>query len=142
MIDFKQDTKTIVKEFMRIVNNFSFKPKELAEELKKSKEMRQLDFYWLVTISSSNYMTDGRNEIAARKGRELAEIPFIKKKMEKLPDDMYKLNIALEISREHKTLQQTFTGFVFYHILLTSTEKQKEQIIDRMGEDFYIMPLI
>lgn len=141
MIDFKQDAKEIAREFMRVTNNFSFDRKGLAEELRNSKEMKKLALHWLVILSSDNYMTDDRNAIAARKGKELAEVPFLKKKLEKLEDEKM-VKICMEISRDHRTLQQTFSGFVFYYILITSTAKQQEQITSRMGETFYRLPLI
>lgn len=142
MIDFKKSEKEIASDFMRIVNNFSFNPKQLAEELGNSKEMKKLAYHWLVVLSSNSYMTDGRNEIAAKKGKELAEIPFIKSKLENLKDDMKMIKIALEISREHRTLQQTFSGFVFYYIFISSTAKQQAEITNRLGETFYRLPLI
>lgn len=141
MIDFKQDAKEIAREFMSITNNFSFDRKGLAEELRNSKEMKKLALHWLVILSSDSYMTDDRNAIAARKGKELAEVPFLKKKLEKLEDEKM-VKICMKISRDHRTLQQTFSGFVFYYILITSTAKQQEQIISRMGETFYRLPLI
>lgn len=141
MIDFSKDAKEIAREFMRVTNNFSFDRKGLAEELRNSKEMKKLALHWLVILSSDSYMTDDRNAIAARKGKELAEVPFLKKKLEKLEDEKM-VKICMEISRDHRTLQQTFSGFVFYYILITSTAKQQEQIISRMGETFYRLPLI
>lgn len=141
MIDFKQEARQIAKEFMSITNNFSFDRKGLAEELRNSKEMKKLALHWLAILSSNSYMTDDRNAIAARKGRELAEVPFLKKKLEKLQDEKM-VKICMEISRDHRTLQQTFSGFVFYYILITVTAKQQEQIISRMGETFYRLPLI
>lgn len=146
MIDFTQDAKAIAGDFMRITNNFSFNPKSLAEELKGNKEMKKLAFYWLRTISSSDYHryhVDSRNEIAARRGKELSEISFLKKKIEKLPDvDKMKDVTEKYILFDHHTLHQTFSGFCFYFILITSTEKQQEQLKSRFGETFYRMPLI
>lgn len=142
MIDFSKDAKEIAREFMRVTNNFSFDRKGLAEELRNSKEMKQLALHWLVILSSDNYMTDDRNAIAARKGKELAEVPFLKRKLANLKDDVKMVKICMEISRDHRTLQQTFSGFVFYYILITATEKQQEQITSRLGESFYRLPLI
>ncbi len=142
MIDFTQDAKTIAGQFMRITNNYSFDYKGLAEELKNSKEMKQLSLHWLAILKSPNYRTDDRNAIAARKGQEISEILFLKKKLENLKDDMKIVKICMEISCDHRTLQQTFSGFVFYYILITATEKQREQLINRFGETFYRLPLI
>lgn len=142
MIDFSKDVKEIAREFMRVTNSFSFDRKGLAEELRNSKEMKKLALHWLAILSSNSYMTDDRNAIAARKGKELAEVPFLKRKLANLKDDVNMVKICMEISRDHRTLQQTFSGFVFYYILITSTAKQQEQIISRMGETFYRLPLI
>ncbi len=141
-IDFSKDAKEIAKDFMTITNNYSFDWKGLYEELKNSKEMKKLALHWIVVVSSSSYRTDGRNEIAARRGQELAEIPFIKKKIENLKDDMKMVKICMEITYDHKTLQQTFSKFVFYYIFMSATEKQQEQLISRLGDKFYMLPLI
>lgn len=142
MIDFKQDAKEIAREFMRVTNSFTFDCKKLEEELRSNKEMKCLALYWLSILKSPDYRTDDRNAIAARKGSELAEIPFLKRKLENLKDDVKMVKICMEISRDHRTLQQTFSGFVFYYILITASEKQQEQLVSRMGEIFYRMPLI
>lgn len=145
MIDLKQDARQIANEFMRVTNNFSFNPKELGEELKNSKDMRLLDYYWIKTISSAEYrnrFVDGRNEVAARKAQELADVKFIKNRIEKLPETHKMKEVCDLIKFEHKTLQQTFTGFVFYHILITSTERQQNNLIVEFGESFYRLPLI
>lgn len=145
MIDFKQDAKQIAKEFIQITNNFSFNPKKLGEELKNSKDMRLLSYYWIKTITSTEYISrfvDGRNEIAARKGQELAEVKFIRNRIEKLPENHKMKEVCNLIKFEHRTLQQTFSGFVFYHILITSTEKQQNDLLVRFGDCFYRLPLI
>lgn len=141
-IDFSKDAKEIARDFSRLTNNFSFDYKGLAEELRDSKDMRKLALYWLKVVSSSSYKVDGRNEIAKRRGQELAEISFLKEKIENLKEDLKMVKICNEISYDHKTLQQTFSKFVFYYIFLTATEKQQEQLISRMGERFYLLPLI
>lgn len=150
---FKQDSKEIAKYFTRVVNNYSFDYKGLAEELKDNKEMKRLALFWLKKISSYEYMkynTDGRNEISARRGQELSEVSFLKRKLEKLPEKAEVLGdkndkllkVVWCIEHDHRTLQQTFSKFIFYFILITSTEKQQEQLKSSLGEDFYRLPLI
>ncbi len=141
-IDFSKNAKEIARDFSRLTNNFSFDYKGLAEELRDSKDMRKLALHWLRVVASTSYRTDGRNEIAKRRGQELAEVSFIKKKIENLKEDVKMVEICNEISYDHKTLQQTFSKFVFYYIFLTATKKQQEQLIDRLGERFYLLPLI
>lgn len=141
-VDFKQEAKEISDYFSRVTNNFSFHYQELAEELKDSKEMRQLAFHWLTILRSENYRTDGRNEKAKMRGQELAEVPFIKKKLENLKEDVKLIKVAVELSHDHRTLQQTFSKFVFYYILITCTEKQQKELKEKLGENFYRLPLI
>ena len=141
-IDFSKNAKEIARDFSRLTNNFSSDYKGLAEELRDSKDMRKLALHWLRVVASTSYRTDGRNEIAKRRGQELAEVSFIKKKIENLKEDVKMVEICNEISYDHKTLQQTFSKFVFYYIFLTATKKQQEQLIDRLGERFYLLPLI
>lgn len=152
-LDFKQDAKEIAKYFIHVTNNFSFDYKGLAEELKDNKNMKKLALFWLKKVSSHDYMkynTDGRNELAARRGQELAEVPFLKKKLEKIADksevlgdknDKF-LKVVWCIEHDHRTLQQTFSKFIFYFIFINSTEKQQEQLINKFGEYFYRLPLI
>ena len=82
MIDLKNaSSKEIASYFSHEVNNFCFKPKVAAEELKGSRLMKDLDLCWISILSSPVYRTDLRNEKSALTGRQLAEIPFIAKKI-------------------------------------------------------------
>ncbi len=134
--------KEIVEFFTDITNSFSFNPVKVAGELRDSKEMNALDICWLKTLSSPDYGTDGRNEIAARKGRQLAEIPFVKRKMERVNNPKME-ETAKKIAWEHRTLQQTFSKLVFYHFMQECSESERQRLIKGMGcEDFYKLPLI
>ncbi len=142
LIDLKTaGAKEIAEFFTDITNSFSFNPVRTAEELRGSKEMDALDLCWLKTLSSPDYGTDGRNEIAARKGRQLAEIPFIKRKMERANSPKMD-EAAKKIAWEHRTLQQTFSKLVFYHFMQECSNGNRQRLIRVMGEDFYKLPLI
>lgn len=134
--------KEIAEFFTDITNSFSFNPVKTAEELKGTKQMYDLDICWIKTLSSPDYGTDGRNEIAARKGRQLAEIPFIKRKMERANSPKME-EAAKKIAWEHRTLQQTFSKLVFYHFMQECSHAERQRLIKEMGcEDFYKLPLI
>ncbi len=142
MINLKtENAQEIAKYFTRITNSYSFSPVKTAEELKDSKQMNDLDVCWIKTLASPDYRTDGRNEIAARKGRQLAEIPFVKRKMERISNPKME-ETAKKIAWEHRTLQQTFSKLVFFHFLQNCSSGNRQKLIQVMGEDFYKLPLI
>lgn len=142
MIDLKTaSAQEIAQYFARITNYYSFNPVKTAEELKDSKQMDDLDICWIKTLASPDYSTDGRNEIAARKGRQLAEIPFIKRKIERISNPKME-ETAKKMAWEHRTLQQTFSKLVFYHFMQNCSDRNRQKLIQVMGEDFYKLPLI
>ncbi|MCM1219839.1 MAG: hypothetical protein NC548_35660 [Lachnospiraceae bacterium] len=142
MINLKNATaQETASYFTCKVNNYSFNPKETAEKLRHSELMKDLDLCWIKTLSSPAYRTDGRNEIAAGKGRELSEIPFVRKKLE-LAHDHKMEEVAQRMAMEHRTLQQTFSKLIFYHFMITCSEKDSEELAAVMGDSFYLMPLI
>lgn len=147
MIDFTKSEKEIADYFMLICNCFGFKYEKYTEEFKESKDMKKLALYWLQTISTQKYEewhVDLRNEISARKGRELVKISFIKKKLEKLPEKDKMKNVCENyILYDHPTILQVFSGFCFCFILKNCcTELQQKKLIDEFGERFYSMPMI
>ena len=135
------DIKEIASYFSHEVNNMFFKPDTIAEEQRKSKQMKDLDICWIKTLSSYTYRTDLRNEKSSIVGRQLAGIPFIKRKIETISNPKME-EVAKKMATEHRTLQQTFSGLVFYHFLLTSSKKDSQILIKRMGDTFYKLPLI
>lgn len=142
MIDLKaQGVQEIVKYFSHEVNNMLFNPERITEEQLKSKQMKELDICWIRILSSDTYRTDLRNEASAKRGRQLAEIPFVKKKM-KLVDNQKMEEVAKEMEMQHRTLQQTFSKLVFYHFLQSCNKREKQTLIKAMGESFYKLPLI
>lgn len=142
MIDLKTaSSQEIASYFSREVNNLFFKPDTIAEEQKRSRQMKELDLCWIKTLSSYTYRTDLRNEASARIGRRLAGISFIKRKME-LVDNQKMEGVAKIMAMDHRTLQQTFSGLVFYHFMLTCNKRETQTLLGVMGDSFYKLPLI
>lgn len=142
MIDLKvKEVQEIAKYFSCEVNNLFFKPDRIAEEQKDSKQMKDLDFCWIKILSGQNYMTDLRNEASAMIGRQLAEIPFVKEQMELVSNQKMKA-VAKWMAMEHRTLQQTFSKLIFYHLMLACNKEELEEMIEVMGDSFYMLPLI
>ena len=142
MMDLKTASpQEIAKYFSYEVNNMFFKPDKIAEEQNGSRQMEDLDICWIKVISDSGYRTDLRNEASAKTGRQLAEIPFVKRKMESVSNEKME-KVAKEMAIDHRTLQQTFSGLVFYHFLQSCDKEEAEKLIVVMGESFYRLPLI
>lgn len=142
MIDLETaGAKEIASYFSSKVNNLFFKPDRIAEEQKDSKQMQDLDICWLKIVVSPTYRTDLRNEASAKVGRQLAEIPFVKRKME-FVDNPKMQEVAEKMATDHRTLQQTFSGLVFYHFMQCCNKSETETLLKVMGDSFYRLPLI
>ena len=142
MIDLKTaSSQEIASYFSREVNNFCFSPKVTAEDLKSSRLMKDLDLCWLRILSDPTYRTDLRNEKSSIVGRQLADIPFVKRKIE-LVDNPKMEDVAKRMAMDHRTLQQTFSGLVFYHFMLTCNKRENQTLLKVMGNAFYKLPLI
>ena len=142
MMDLKTASpQEIAKYFSYEVNNMFFKPDKIAEEQNGSRQMEDLDICWIKVISDSGYRTDLRNEASAKTGRQLAESPFVKRKMESVSNGKME-KVAKEMAIDHRTLQQTFSGLVFFHFLQSCDKEESEELIAVMGESFYRLPLI
>ena len=131
----------IVKVFMDKTNTLCFNPKELGEELKSSQDMKDLSLYWIKELSNENYNVDGRNEYSSQIGKKLNDYSFIKEKFNTLNNPKMEL-VAKKITKEHKTLQQSFSSVVFYVITTMLTKKELEVIYKNLYFDFYITPMI
>lgn len=142
MIDLKNaDAKEITSYFSNEVNNMFFKPDKIAQEQISSKQMKDLDICWIKVLANYDYRTDLRNEASAKTGRQLAEIPFVQRKME-LVNNPKMEEVAKRMEMDHRTLQQTFSGLVFYHFMLTCNKRETQMILKIMGSSFYKLPLI
>lgn len=133
--------KEIARYFSYEVNNFLFKPEKIATEQKDSADMKDLDLCWIKILADRNYRTDLRNEQSAIAGRLLATIPFIKKRLESV-DNSKMAEVAEIMSCDHRTLQQTFSSLIFYHLQLTSNKKEAAELAETLGDRFYMLPLI
>ncbi len=136
-----QNVQEILEQFSSLTNNLLFRPNKTAEELKNSFLMQDLDLCWIRICSSNNYKTDLRNEASAKVSRQLATIPFVKKRLED-PHNTKMQEVAVKMSQEHRFIQQSFSKLVFYHFLLTCSKKESQILTAIMGQDFYRLPLI
>lgn len=142
MMDLKNtEVKEIARYFSNEVNNFLFKPEKIATEQIDSPDMKDLDICWIKILADRNYMTDLRNEQAATVGRLLSTVPFIKKKIESV-DNSKMAEVAKIMSSDHRTLQQTFSKLIFYHLQLICNEKETADLTQTLGDRFYMLPLI
>ena len=137
-----EDEKQISHEFSLVVNSFTISTKELIAAIKAddaaNKKMQEIGYYWIRKSTTQDY--DDRNEIACRKCRELVEAePAIKEKTEERKTLGYR--VAELMARDHRTLQQTFTGFVFRH--LSETDGFFNEAVKKAGYDSLgYLPLI
>ena len=122
-------------------NNLLFRPDWIAEEQKGSKQMKDLDFCWIKVLSSDAYRTDLRNEASAKTGKQLVDIPFVRRRMESVRNGKME-KVARKMEKSHRTIQQTFSGLIFYHFLQSCNEMEAKTIIEVMGDSFYKLPLI
>lgn len=142
MMDLKTaSSQEIASYFSHEVNNLFFKPDKIAEEQKDSRQMKELDICWIRVTSDSGYRTDLRNEASARIGRQLAGISFVKRDMKHV-DNQKMEDVAKRMEMDHRTLQQTFSGLIFYHFLQSCNKKESQTLIKLLGESFYKLPLI
>lgn len=135
------DVKEIAKYFSNKVNNFLFQPQPIAIEQKNSSDMKDLDHCWIKLISGNTYRTDARNEHSAKLAKSLVAMPFIQKAIAET-DNSRMEEVARIMSCEHRTLQQTFSGLIFYHLQLTCSQQEQQALSGKFGTDFYKLPLI
>ena len=135
------EVKEIARYFSYEVNNFLFKPEKIATEQKDSADMKDLDLCWIKILADRNYRTDLRNEQSAITGRLLVTVPFIKKRLESV-DNSKMAEVAEIMSYDHRTLQQTFSSLIFYHLQLTCNKKETAELTETLGDRFYMLPLI
>ncbi len=133
--------KEIADYFTLEVNSFLFNPEKAAEKLISSRRMKDLDILWIKILSAPSYCTDARNEASAMTGRKLAEIPFIRRKLDLVNNEKMEA-VAKKMATDHRTLQQTFSGLVFCHLLMTCNKRESETLTEVMGDSFYRLPLI
>lgn len=142
MIDLEaKGVQEIAKYFSHETNNLLFSPDRIVEEQKTSRQMRDLDICWIKIISDSGYRYDLRNEASAIIGRKLAEIPFVKRKLE-LVNNKKMEDVAKEMAMDHRTIQQSFSKLCFYHFLQSCNRREAQGLIKAMGDSFYKLPLI
>lgn len=142
MIDMEAATaEEIASYFSHETNRLSFSPEGIAGEQRGSKQMEDLDICWIRILSSHAYGTDLRNERSAQVGRELAGIPFVRKKMESVRNGKME-EVAEMMGRDHRTIQQSFSRLVFFHFSQSCSQREARILAKAMGGSFYRLPLI
>ena len=142
MIDLKNcNAQEIMNQFSYISNNLVFKPNKTAEEYKSSALMSDLDLCWIKVLSSGSYMTDLRNEASSRVGKQLANIPFVARRLEQ-SNNPKMVEVAEKMAQQHRTIQQSFSKLIFYHFMLTCNREEQQTLFDIMGKEFFRLPLI
>lgn len=133
MIDLKNSSATeIATYFSDKANNLLFRPEILADELKKSTLMMDLDICWIRILSSNSYTTDCRNEASAVIAKQLAGIPFVKDWLKSVNNQKME-EAAKEMAMVHRTIQQSFSGLVFCHFLQSCNKREAQTLIQVMG---------
>lgn len=142
MIDLKNDSvKEIASFFSNEVNSLLFHPEKIAKTLLKSREMHDLDICWIKILSSPDYKTDLRNEASAIAARQLVRVPFIKSQLETISNTKM-AEVAETLAREHRTLQQSFSWLVYYHLIQTCSDKEMKLLSQTVDDSFFHLPLI
>lgn len=125
---FKKDIDALADEAERMVNVISFDQKKAAEEAERGllerTLMNTLMITWVKTFSDPSYTPDGRNEQAVSMIRDIAEMEAFKDlanfffggiEYDENDPSHYEVGMyfAERGKRMHKTLMQSFTGFLF-----------------------------
>lgn len=142
MIDLKTDSaRQIASYFSNEVNSLLFHPEKIVKALLKSREMHDLDICWIKILSSPHYRTDLRNEASAIAAKQLARVPFIKIQL-KTVSNAKMADVAEMMAREHRTLQQSFSWLIYYHLIQTCSDTEMKQLSQTVDDSFFHLPLI
>lgn len=141
--------KNLCKTASYFVNCFCINTEEMVAEIAADAEAKELmdeiAWHWIhrAYIQSQNkWNYDDRNKIAYEICRDLCETPK-GEEIIRLSSDKKCVGyeVALYMASEHRTLQQTFTGFVFTY--LTTTNERFQEISKEAGHpDVKRLPLI
>ena len=128
-----------------VVNSFIRPSKELIEKIcenpKASSRMSQISWYWIKAVNMyyENEIYDDRNHFSCERCNQIYHSPtgnnYINEYTPAYNEDDFNYSIksllgkripeylvSLCMCREHRTLQQTFTGLVFTYLTKTSEE--------------------
>ena len=166
-----EDYKGIVSTIDMIVNNFNFSKSTFVAEIQKSKKAEnvfdEIAELWLVYLAFAHkrkYLYDARNELSCKKGWMLCKSldlnwfndknssSYIYWDDKNVQEELLKeynsftLKTISELTKMHRTLQQTFSGAVLYYIGECSEKYSKNIKIminnHELPDYFYDMPLI
>lgn len=154
--DIFDSVKELFEACSNMINSFSRPSVEVIKEIEKNsfltEQMNQISWYWIRTAATNatkKNTYDARNEEALKLCWKLFQTStgervissntkeFIEQDFMYLRDNDYPYNTGYLFSwfmmKEHRTLQQIFTGFVFTY--LTKTNQDFCKMIKEIGED-------
>lgn len=135
-------TDELIVYFSRMANNICFRPETAAEELISDTDMEALDAHWIRILADINYRTDGRNELAALTARKLAAVPVVQEMIRNNSENEKMQTVAEGMALDHRTIQQSFSRLVFYHLYLAVPVEAKKELVKTAGEEFWYLPMI
>lgn len=146
--------KELSNEISLAMNSFFIETDEMIQEITVDKNakahMDEISWYW-IRIAAENfkeqYTYDDRNEASYETCFQLYNCKTGKKHMDKLLPDFdtrylsrYELpdlkggyQVVIKMQRDHRTIQQTFTGFIFSY--LTKTSSVFNKMANEIGYD-------
>jgi len=157
----REQVKKLVSLFTNEVNNFSFKVKDIADEIASDRYTKNLfleicECYIIALhLLFAHKLYDGRNEASVMLGNKLYYLGIsdsgltegIEEDIESFRSNDLCSYFASLMTREHRTLQQSFSGIVFYMIYTYGRDSLKKEIDKAINDkelypDFWRMPLI
>lgn len=156
-VRFDKEIEVFFKHCENLVNPFGFDPRPVVEELMKDAYLRCLFLHialeWIHFHTDSLVYMDDRNRIAIRLIGEFSQTEDFPKIYEMYfsEDDRENASFAgvaryflFLASRMHRTLMQSFTGFLFcffanYPSFFDNSNREMEE---KYGEKWWSLPLI
>lgn len=158
----EEKTKNLLKNLSDFLNNFSFKVEPVVDEI--SKDSFSSGYFYETCVLWTAYLYrcfkekkfDFRNEESVKRGKIIYEETgldtglYLEKvsDLEDLKDeDFLPERIVYHMSREHRTIQQTFSKMVFYFLANKTYPSLREDIQKLIKEgklfhDFWYLPLV
>lgn len=157
----RKKVERLVSLFCNEVNSFSYKTKDIADELAEDRYVKNIflemceSYVISLHLSFINRFYDDRNRIAVERGNRLYHLGIsnsgLTEGIEKEIKSCRPINLpsyfAALMSREHRTLQQSFSSIVFYMLYTYGRQTLRKEIDkaikrNELYSDFWRMPLI
>lgn len=154
----KDDAQPAIRALENLVNNFSFSSKKTFESLEEQEKdaVRTFAFYIVRYIGETEIMTDGRNELAVQRGKEIASTARFQDLYNHLMSDdditekagyddkvinFYRAAVQKFFVEVHRTNQQSALGYMYY-VLGAMDDELNEELSDSYGDTYYRLPMI